>query len=181
MNKEIIGSDVDGVVASFTIGFLRRARELGHHERLPLSREHWTEWYASDAEAFDIVWKHIIDDYEFWETLPLEPGVEELLHLIKTDFWVTARPVPSEVTARWMENVGVPAAEVITVPVDSNKVGVLRELGVTKFVDDKVSTFIACNEGGVHCNLMTTPTNRHVELPKEFEHLRIYSLKEYYL
>ena len=178
---KIYGNDIDGVLASFTNGFLARAKEIGVHDKLPASREEWRGWMTPDQDTFNLVWKTVESDVDFWYGLPLEPHVDQsVIDSIRPDFYVTARPIGSNITERWLRKHGFPVAPVITTPVHSNKVDVLRHYGVTHFVDDKVSTFYALNDAGIHCNLFTTPANEDEDLREEYAHLRIDKLQDFY-
>lgn len=88
--------------------------------------------------------------------------------------YITSRPVPTEVTERWLDAHGFPARPVITVGIGGSKVEAAKESGIDIFVDDSFSNFKALNEAGICCYLFDAPHNQRYNVG----HKRIKSLDE---
>lgn len=72
------------------------------------------------------------------KTLPFEPIC-----------YVTSRPVKSEITEKWLDKFGFPAAKVMTVPLGASKLEALKEMRVDYLLDDSYSNFVECNNDGI--------------------------------
>lgn len=88
--------------------------------------------------------------------------------------YITSRPVSTEVTIEWLDKNGFPARPVYTIPIDSTKVDVAKEVGVEIFVDDSWDNFVELNNNGITCYLLDAPHNRCCDVG----HLRIKSLND---
>ncbi len=88
--------------------------------------------------------------------------------------YVTSRPVDSSITEAWLDKHGFPARPVITVPVGTSKVDVIKNAGVEIFVDDRYDNFIELNNAGICTFLYDQPHNRRYDVGYK----RIKSLKE---
>lgn len=88
--------------------------------------------------------------------------------------YVTSRPVNTETTVAWLDRFGFPARPVITVPVGTSKVDVIKAAGVEIFVDDRFDNFVELNNAGICTYLYDQPHNRRYDVGFK----RIYSLKE---
>lgn len=88
--------------------------------------------------------------------------------------YVTARPVDSEVTQRWLEKNGFPMRPIYTVEAGKSKIDVIKQSGIDIFVDDRYETFVELNKKGICCYLMDAPHNQRYNVG----HKRIKSLKE---
>lgn len=97
------------------------------------------------------------------EDIPFEPHC-----------YVTSRPVAKEITEQWLDMHGFPARPVISVPVGTSKVQVLKEAGVDIFVDDRYNNFVELNRAGVCTFLYDQPHNQRYDVGYK----RIKSLKE---
>lgn len=97
------------------------------------------------------------------EDIPFEPHC-----------YVTSRPVDTKITEQWLDMHGFPARPVITVPLGSSKVDVIKEAGVEIFVDDRFDNFVELNRAGICTYLFDQPHNRRYDVG----HKRIKSLKE---
>lgn len=166
MNQnDILGFDVDGVLANFIRAFLCRAKELGYADRFPAHWTRWKAWLPCDVGDFLLVWRTIENDPEFW--LGIEPLDDAYLGDLPVACYCTARPVPSEVTAAWLHMhasaYGFPAAPVYTVGPKESKLETLQRAGVTLFIDDKLETWQELNEGGIRCLLRDAMHNRRHE------------------
>lgn len=159
LNRKI-GLDIDGVLADFNQSFIEyigTANEPNH-------------WYYDYKAVDSKLWDILKDDLDFWlnlksyslgQDLPFEPVV-----------YVTSRPIPSEVSMKWIESNHFPCSPVETV--NGNKVEILKKYDIDIFVDDKYSNFLELNEAGICTYLLDRPWNRKFDVG----HLRIYDLKE---
>jgi hypothetical protein len=153
-----VGLDIDGVLASFLGGFIKRAAERGLGDRFPKTPSEWTTHYSGDHDAFKRIWDEVTKDHSFWANLDPLVHPDEIGDLT-VDGYVTARPCPNEVSVEWLERNGFPKAPVMTVPYGSSKVEALNILGVRLFIDDNVKNFEEINEAGLTCLLWDTPVN----------------------
>jgi len=148
------GLDLDGICAEFEQHFL---------SYLDLPRHHATHW---DDERFTKNFGLIASDYDFWLTIPPILDPKEMTFV--PEVYVTARPVPSEVSAYWLELNGFPEAEVITVGMGGDKIVPLKGR-VDVFLDDAIHNFEALNGAGVNCWLGTRPHNLGYQTDKRVE------------
>ena len=89
--------------------------------------------------------------------------------------YITARPVVSEITAKWLDKHGFPSAPVWTVGVGGSKLDVIKQLGATIHIDDNHDTYTELNKNGVCCYLMDALHNKKFDVGIR----RINSLKEF--
>lgn len=87
--------------------------------------------------------------------------------------YITARPVDTVITTKWLEMHGFPIKPIYTVPQDSSKVEVAKKAGVEIFIDDSYTNFIDLTKNGITTYLFTTKQNKNFEVG----HLRLNSLK----
>lgn len=153
----IIGLDIDGVVADFEKHFL---------EYLNLDTSPATSW---DDPRFRSNFHLIENDIEFWMGIPPIENIPDMDVFV----YVTARPIPSDVSELWLKNNSLPFAPVITVGVGNSKLQSLKGK-VDIFIDDNIDTFEELNAAGIDCYLMTRNHNRHYKCNK-----RINSLNEF--
>lgn len=106
--------------------------------------------------------------------LDLKPIVNPDDLIFEPVCYVTARPVSNDITVKWLDIHGFPAAEVITVAMNESKLEILKEKKVEIFIDDKYETFLELNNNGILCYLYDRPHNRRYNVG----HLRIHSLDE---
>jgi uncharacterized HAD superfamily protein len=153
--------DIDGVLADFEKSFL---------EYLSLPNYEATDW---NDYRFRDNFNKILTDETFW--LNIEPLIkpEELIYPIKG--YVTARPIPSEITSKWLEKNGFPKAEIITVGVDKSKVDFLKE-NADIFIDDSIQNFVDCQSNGILCYLMSRPHN----IKYDVGYYRCNNIKEFF-
>lgn len=88
--------------------------------------------------------------------------------------YVTSRPVPTELSEKWLDKNGFSVKKVITVPPGTSKLQVLKDEGVDIFVDDRYENFVELNNGGICCYLFDAPHNQKYNVGYK----RIKSLKE---
>lgn len=107
------------------------------------------------------------DDKEFWVNLkPLNiPSFEPVAY-------ITSRSIPVEWAKECLEKNGFPCAPVYSVPYNTSKVGLLKDLKIDILIDDKAENYREATEIGVFCYLMDAPHNKFMEVG----HRRIYDL-----
>ena len=152
-----IALDIDGVLANFSQAFILRGQKLGLAGGWPAHWTRWDSWFPDTAaKTFSEVWATVESDPHFWlyEVKKLDSAFVDF----PVAAYVTARPIPDELTASWLGRMGFPEAPVVTV--STSKLAVLQSLGIDLFVDDKVETFEELNAAGLRCLLMTQPHNR---------------------
>lgn len=169
MTNSKIALDVDGVLADFNLGVLRAANKMGLGKHFPPSTDKITTWAISPR--FSEVWAMVQGDPNFWL------GLEPIVHPDRVRFvpaaYITHRPVSSEVTRRWIRQVGFPDAPIYTV--NTSKTHAMREVGARYLVDDKEENFLDVNaRPDLTCLLIDRPYNRDVVAP----FLRVYSIEE---
>ena len=78
--------------------------------------------------------------------------------------YITSRPIPSEITAKWLKMHGFPVAKIYTVGHNESKVAIAKESGLEIFVDDRYENFVELNKAGVCCFLMDAPHNSRYDV-----------------
>ncbi len=142
-------SDCDGVVSNFGQAIINKACELGWGCDFPSSHEKIDKWMFSGR--FMDVWKIIEHDENFWLTIPPFEKAQQALKVVAAPaFWITKRPVSSEVTAEWLRLNGFPEAPVITVEDPEHKLQFLIGHNLDAYVDDLVSTIRQVRGAGVN-------------------------------
>lgn len=150
MSKTKIGLDVDGLLAHFTKGFY----EWFNQPFVPPTQ--WADPFISQN------FKKIVNMPAFWM------GLEILNFPDKIDFdvycYITARPVASHITYRWLINNGFSDRPVFTVGSNgeqhNTKTEVINLLGITHFIDDHEEHVVDINKNtDCTCFLYTQPHN----------------------
>lgn len=164
MNTVNIGLDIDGVIADFMLAWHELHPEIPKDpDRYDMDKNIMKRFNemrkAGTLNDFYLKIKPLIKP----EELPFEPHC-----------YVTARPVETWVTVKWLEKLGFPDKKVWTVPTGTSKVDVMREAGVEIFIDDYYRNFTELNDGGILTYLYTAPWNLHHDVGN----LRLNSLKE---
>jgi hypothetical protein len=150
----IIGLDVDGVLINWVDSFIAKAKQMGFTETFPKSWKETYQWQFSPD--FGKVWKEIEQDENWWLNLSRHDDAKVTFPV---DFYLTARPCPSEITRECLVREGFPDAPVHTVHPKADKVPVLKELGTDLFVEDKLEAFLDINGAGINCLLLNRPWN----------------------
>jgi len=164
MKTQKIGLDIDGVIADFMLAWHKMYPEIPRDpdrydfdenimQRFDDMRE------AGTLNAFYLNIKPLIKPKD----LPFEPKC-----------YVTARPVETWVTEKWLKLCGFPKKKVFTVPTGISKVEVMEEAGVELFIDDYYKNFTELNDAGIFCYLYTAPWNRSYDVGN----MRLNSLKD---
>lgn len=143
------GLDVDGLLACFSHGVIRRAKQLNLEEHFPKNCKDVDSWDMS--EMFSYVMQDAWEQDKFWIDLPVMEGVLPLPFTPKV--YITSRRVPSSVTKRWLDKNGFPDAPVITVKNPQEKLQHVIDLKLDVFVDDLYSTVREMREAGVNALL----------------------------
>ena len=154
-----IGLDIDEVLADFMGAMLDRFPVMAGNRSV-----YWNDPHIVDN------FNDIRNDMEFWmnikpktTSLPFEPHC-----------YITSRPIPTEVTERWLKANGFPSAKVYTVGHSESKVEVAKASGLDIFVDDRYENFVELNKAGVCCFLFDAPHNQRYEVGYK----RIHALSE---
>ena len=164
LNMPVIGLDIDGVIADFTSAWVKEFNDVDIDP---------TSWYLDRkiVERFDIMKKNGRLDNFYLEIQPLIKP-EDLPFEPKC--YVTARPVDTNITEKWLDNLGFPRKKVITVPIGQSKVNVLKEQEIQIFIDDNYDNFVELNNNGIFCYLYSAPWNMKYNVG----HMRINTLHD---
>ena len=142
MDKLRVGLDIDGVLADFSAGIINHAKAIGE-DGFPESPQDVRSWAM--CSNFRPVFNNVCLDPDFWLGLPkLETTID-----FQPSIYVTARPIKSDVTYKWLEASGFPPAEVVTVNRPELKTQVLRQNEIDVFVDDYFVTVQQINGAGL--------------------------------
>jgi hypothetical protein len=147
-----VGLDVDGVLACFTCGVLKRAKEMGLEKDFAANCNEVNYWDMSDS--FSTVMKDAWLDPQFWLALPnrLDPLLPFLPHC-----YITSRPIDTAVTKQWLDSVGFPEAPIITVKNPVDKIQHIKDLELDVFVDDHYVTVTEGRKHGLNMLLWKAP------------------------
>lgn len=154
MSKLKYGLDVDSVLAGFIQGmfdwFDEPYREV-------------TEW---DDPFIRDTFHLIVNDEKFWLTLPILSHPKDIRFPV--DCYITARSIPSEITAEWLYSRNFPVAPVITVRTDTkgnhnSKVDAVKGMELDFFVEDFDRHWQDINDNTkATCFLFCQPHNQHI-------------------
>lgn len=97
------------------------------------------------------------------EDIPFEPHC-----------YVTSRPVPTEVTEKWLDKHCFPTVPVYTVEAGESKLEIIKKAGIEVFVDDRFENFAELNKAGICTFLLDAPHNQRYNVGYK----RIKTLKE---
>lgn len=152
--------DIDGCLADFNSAF-HRLLVQAHGDRFPHGYAphqppvwEWPRYFGYTEEEEGIVWKAVHSSRTFWQELDEEPYGSEALHQLDRlsfdghdiYFVTNRRGLKAKLqTERWLEARGMYNP---TVLLASNKIPILKSLGVDAFVDDKPETLL---QASVHC------------------------------
>jgi len=151
MNKEYkVGLDVDSVCAFFTKGF------YDWFNQPFIAPNKWED------EFIITNFKKIVDVPAFWLSLEVLSDPKDI------DFdvfcYVTARPIASHITYKWLIDNGFPDRPVFTVGSSGDKhntkTDVINTLGITHFCDDHIVHVLDINKNtDCTCFCFTQPHN----------------------
>jgi hypothetical protein len=155
------GLDVDGVLADFATHFINKAKEMGLGSRFPACAGDVRSWMFCDPIDFKTVWKAIESDMDWWMSIPpIESSVKFFWDHPEfvPRLYCTHRPVDSLVTLQWLNLNGFPVSPpTFTAKERNDKLAILKENGVTTFVDDNVEQIRHLNAGGIRGILFKAP------------------------
>lgn len=139
-----IGLDIDDVIADFCGAYCEKFKvptpkfwNFDYNIKNRLSGDDLNDFYLSLKPKFNP------DDLKFEPTC-----------------YITSRPVPTEITQKWIEANGFPCVPIYTVDMNHPKVKVAKESGIDLFIDDKFDNFVELNNNGVCTFLMDMPHNK---------------------
>jgi len=150
-----IALDIDEVICDF-LG--------GYSKVFNISKEtlYWNFSYKIGEHM-----EQLKSDKDFWL------GLDKLRDVpFEPEMYVTSRNIPTEWTMEWLEANKLPCRPVVTVPLNTSKVGVLKEHNIDILIDDKYANFLECSKAGIFTYLMDCPHNQHYKVG----HKRIYDL-----
>lgn len=156
MSEKRIGLDVDGVLACFSHGVIKRAKQLNVSEHFPENCLDVDSWDMS--EMFSYVMQDAWKQEKFWLDLPPLDGALPLP--FEPYVYITSRRVPALVTKRWLDKNGFPDAPVISVTNPTEKLEHAKNLKLDIFVDDLHSTVKEMREAGINALLFKAPYQR---------------------
>lgn len=150
-----VGLDVDEVLADFVGG--------------------WCSFHGMDRGTGAVHWKfdrHIEKRFESMkEAGTLEPfylSLKPLLNPSELGFepacYITARPVDTAVTERWLDLHGFPAAPVVTVGMGQSKIEAARTHKLNIVIDDNFHNFVELNASGIFCYLWSASHNEKYDV-----------------
>lgn len=157
-----IGLDIDEVLCDF-VGGWNKLYNCG----IPTA---WSFDWEMGKKFSDMKADGSLDEFY----LNLEPKIDPKSLPFEPHCYVTSRPVDTEVTKKWLDKHGFPLSKVITIPINTSKVEVLKASGVDIFVDDRYENYQELNQNGICCFLWDAPHNQRYNVG----YRRIKSLKE---
>lgn len=134
-----IALDVDGVLADFSHQIIDHARKLGLADEFPRNPSEVNTWDM--CPRFREVFNSVCFKDSFWDSVPSLGNLPDF----KPIAYVTARPISSSVTEKWLVEHRYPRAEVITVSHPDEKLAVLERLKTDVFIDDYYDTIRKIN------------------------------------
>lgn len=148
---EKIGLDIDGVLCNFIEGFYK------------FFNEPFTQPQRWEDDLVNRNFKKIANDKWFW--LDLKPLVDPKIIKFPIECYITARPIASYISYKWLIDNGFPKAPVFTTGNDAErhnpKTEVISALNLDIFVDDKPQHFYEINKHtNTRCFLMDASWNK---------------------
>lgn len=163
LNQPHIGLDIDEVLADWVGAWMERYN-------ITARPESWAFDYEI-MERFKTMKKTgELDDLY----LNLKPLLKPEEIPFDPHCYITARPVSTEITMKWLEINNFPSKNVYTVEPRTNKAKIALEAGVEIFIDDSYDNFLEMNREGITTYLFTRKHNERFNVG----HLRINTLKD---
>lgn len=162
-NNTNIGLDIDGVLAGFRTKWIETYLDV-------VNSKSWDFDKNMQQRFNDMIKNNVLDDFY----LSLPPLIKPEDIPFEPHCYITARPVDSHITKKWLKLHGFPIKPVITVGINKSKINAAKENNVNIFVDDNYNNFNELNDSGILTYLYTTPWNEMHNVG----HLRINSLKD---
>lgn len=148
--------DVDGVLANFAQSLIEKAIDMGLGSDFPASWLEIKEWFFSPR--IPEVWSVIEHDIDFWLNIkPLDGSLDSMV--VKPFAYLTARPIPSEITSQWLVKNGFPNSQVFTVEPTGSKVALLKSLRADALVDDRLENCLEVRDSGILSIMFAQPHN----------------------
>lgn len=168
-----IALDIDGVLADFAKGFLEHMVSLGKiteaESQLPITS--WNDW------RFRNNFHYILENEDFWLSLTPICNSNELL--FDPCCYITARPIPTEVTKAWLDHHNFPSAPIETVGVDASKLDALKRNSVEIFVEDRYENWLEAMDNGITAFLVNKGHNIKFVVPDYFRIDSVVELKNF--
>jgi len=167
-----VGLDIDGVLANFGKAFAVKAQSMGLDIGVRADRWYYQDkWMQRSNETVTKVWNEVKASASFW--LSLETFDEDEWLVNSPIVYITARPIDSRFTVRWLDVLKFPPAPVETVDYYADKIPAMNKYKLDTFVDDHIEAFELYRRHGFNCLLMDRPWNRSYDTRH-----RIYSVNE---
>lgn len=168
--KQILGVDVDGVLANFNTGFIDLVIEVTGRDLFPprpfdIPTWNYPEHYGYTKEELEAVWGRIERSSGFWKSLPAYEDTINAVRYIREKFamgadiyFVTSRPGLSAKiqTEEWLRTWYLPP----TVLISSAKGLCSRALKFDAYIDDRWENALDVSTTGALSVLMDRPWNR---------------------
>jgi len=128
--------------------------------------------FGMTAEEGGRMWNNLREEIYYSDCPPFQGAVEALQELVREGhevYYVTARaPEHCERTKEWMVRAGFPVAEgrFYCGMSDTEKVHVIRKLGLDYYFDDKPAVLDTLAELPVRAYVRDNSYNRHLDLPR---------------
>lgn len=168
IDPNLIGFDIDGVVADTAEAFLRLARE--RHGIVGLAPTQITEFDVAkclpiDPVIIDRIFAALLEDPIDADLRPMPDSVSVLTSLSRLAplTFITARPLHQPI-AEWLRRALGPATfsrvRLIAMGDHDQKAGYLKELGLRYFIDDRAETCLDLERRGYTPFVYSQPWNR---------------------
>ena len=168
IDADAVAFDIDGVVADTMTLFLEIAR--AEYNINSIRYEDITCYNLADCldmapDVIDRIVTKLLDGNHGMRLRPLKGAAQVLGRLVENHrpvVFVTARPYVGTL-AKWFESVlglNSSAWEVVATGTHDGKAAVLRERGISYFVDDRLETCYGLRDAGIVPVLFKQPWNR---------------------
>ena len=154
LNRPKVGLDVDGVLADFSGSWSNLYPDINPKPE---------SWYLDRKIKERFV--KMIDEgtlNDFYLNLGKLINAKDML--FEPHCYITSRPVPTEITEKWIDFNGFPAKPIYTVDIGKSKVEVAKESGIDIFIDDSYENFVDLNNNGIFTYLYTTSWNKKYDV-----------------
>lgn len=169
--KLVLGIDIDGVLADFTSGYIKKLMEASGKEDLLRGEEppcwYWATVVGYTPEEDKAAWKLITSDPKFWATLRPTLQAAQALQILTEAYltghrvyFLTDRPGVNthQQSMVWLMNNGYGAFPQVLVTADKGPVA--KGLGLTHLIDDKIENCEQVAASTLKINSLEKPTCR---------------------
>ncbi|WP_309867952.1 5' nucleotidase, NT5C type [Bacillus sp. SLBN-46] len=125
----------------------------------------------SDQEGSKM-WNDSLEEIYYTDCLPF-PNAVEVINELKQDgheiYYITSRPlVHCERSRKWLVNAGFPVVEgsFYCGMKDSEKINIIKQLGLGYYFDDKPAVLETLIESGPRVFMKHSSYNQHIQLPR---------------